>query len=104
MCFAPDCPPDTVDDLLYALEEACANSGHQETPKEVIARTSQAEAGWLACAVREKLAKDRETMGDEIAQRLEVRQETYCSHHVLQHHLCLFCRMLVRHATCEVSE
>ena len=66
------CPPDTIDDLLYVLEEACGNDGHHESPKDVIARTSQEEAGWLARAVREKLAKDRENMGDEIAQRLEV--------------------------------
>lgn len=78
LCLPVDYPPDTVDDLLYALEEACANSTGHENVKDIIARTSQKEAGWLSRAVREKLTRDRENLSEEIEQKLQVS--------------CLYCR------------
>ncbi|KIP11131.1 hypothetical protein PHLGIDRAFT_100069 [Phlebiopsis gigantea 11061_1 CR5-6] len=76
---------DTLENCADRLEEACANSTPHESPKDIIARTSKEEAGWLARAVREQLAKGRENMGDEIAQRLEILfRPVNLSRHALQ--------------------
>lgn len=67
-----DSPPDTIDDLLWSLEEACTSASPSESPQAIIARTTREEAGWLARAIREKISKDRENMGDEIEKELQV--------------------------------
>lgn len=71
-----DFPPDSVDDLLFALEETCTNPSPNESPNAIITRTTREEAGWLACAIREKLVKDRENMSEEIDRELQVRCNT----------------------------
>ena len=66
-------PPDTIDDLLCAMEDALATPQPYECPQDIVSRTSRAEAGWLAQAMREKLANDRANMADEIEKELQAR-------------------------------
>ena len=67
-----DSPPDDIEDLLYTLEEACSNARPSTSPQDIIKRTSKEDAGWLARAIHEKCAKDRERMGEEIEKELDV--------------------------------
>jgi breast cancer 2 susceptibility protein len=67
-----DSPPNTVEDMLLALEESCTSASCHESSSAIIARTTRAEAGWLARAIRNKLAQDRENISEDIQIELQV--------------------------------
>ncbi|EKM61613.1 uncharacterized protein PHACADRAFT_248310 [Phanerochaete carnosa HHB-10118-sp] len=69
-----DTQPDTIDDLLCTMEDALTTPQPYECPQDIVSRTSRAEAGWLARAMREKIANDRENMAEEI----EIELQTEC--------------------------
>ena len=57
--------PSHIDDLLLELEDL-------EDARDLVARISPDECGWLAHALREKIARDEERMYQDIERDLEV--------------------------------
>ena len=60
--------------MLWAMEDAISQTQPLECPQDIISRTTSAEAGWLAQAMRERLHADRENINDEIEKELQVRR------------------------------
>lgn len=61
-----DSIPDHIENVYDDLEET-------SNVAPVFAKLSGTEAGWLANYIREKIVKDKERMGDEIENELNVR-------------------------------
>lgn len=57
--------PDHIDDLLDDLENPTSAA-------KIVSSISSKEAGWLARAVREKTMRDRDRIGSDVEQEMQV--------------------------------
>lgn len=58
--------PDSIDDMLLELEDL-------DDARDFIRSITPVACGWLALALREKIAHDEERMSEEVARDLDVR-------------------------------
>lgn len=66
-----DSPPDHIDNMYDELEDPAEAS-------RLLSRLSANDAGWLARHVRHRLEADREKIGEEIEQELQVTTGLLC--------------------------